>query len=105
MEAGKLDRRIIIQSPIFTTDTRGQAVTTFADTATVWANVEETGANEAEQANRLQGSRNYTIIIRYRASLTAKNRIVFGTTNLEITGLTTKGRNQYIEISAVSREK
>ena len=105
MEAGKLDKRITIQSPVFTTDSRGQAVTSFVNLATVWANVEETGSSEAEQTNRMQGTRNYAITIRYMANLTAKNRIVYGTNNLEITSLTTKGRNQYIEIIAVSREK
>ena len=105
MIIGQLDTRITIQQATTTKDGRGQAVTTYTNWCEVWAKVDETSATETDSANRQQGVRNYTVTIRHRDGLTMKNRLLYNSNPMEITSITNQGRKQYIEISAVKREK
>ena len=97
--------RLTIQAPSVTKDGRGQAITTFADWQTVWAKVKETASAENDNANRLQGVKNYAVTIRHFSGITLKHRLLYNGNTLDITSLVNQGRNQYIEITAISREK
>jgi SPP1 family predicted phage head-tail adaptor len=104
MNIGLFDTRIILQQAVTSKDSHGQAVIAYADVCPLWARREETSGNEATENNRLQSSRSVTFTIRYRPLVTTKHRIVCNGTNHEITGLTTIGRRQYLEISTIMRE-
>lgn len=77
---GKLRHRITIQTPTITRSDRGAEVLTWADTATVYADIRTVGGQEQVIANQLEtATLLHTITIRYRTGLTSKQRIKWGT--------------------------
>lgn len=101
----QFDQRITIQVGSQSKGPSGQALTTYADLCQAWAKVEENGAGEQQQGNGLNGVRNITVTLRYIDNITMRNRILHDGRTLDITGVTAVGRKQYLEISAVMREK
>ncbi len=76
---GKLRHRITIQTPTITRSDRGAEVLTWADTATVYADIRTVGGQEQVIANQLEtATLLHTITIRYRTGLTSKQRIKWG---------------------------
>jgi len=105
MRIASLDTPVIVQKATRTVDGSGQAVTSFTDEATVWAKVEDTGASEAEEANRIQGLRSVRVTVRYYAGLTMRHRLLIGGLIHDITGIANVGRNEQTIINAVTREQ
>ncbi len=77
---GKLRHRITIQSPTIARSDRGAEVLTWADTATIYADIRTVGGQEQVIANQLEtATLLHTITIRYQTGLTSKQRIKWGT--------------------------
>lgn len=96
--AGQLDKRVIVQTATPTANAFGEAVVTWADTATVWAAIATVGGGETWQANQLVGEADHKVTMRYRA-LTNKQRLKFGTRVFEITWINNPGeRNERLEV-------
>jgi SPP1 family predicted phage head-tail adaptor len=69
MSIGRLDRRITLQSPTFSTDSEGRASTTWATVASPWAALDQQSGIETQQAGEELMTLTMTARIRWRASL------------------------------------
>lgn len=106
MQAGKLDRKIVIKTPTVSKDTWGGATTTWAILATVWANVDY---SMGESMNRLYGSTSKRInvmdsamfTIRYRSDIDMEQRIYYRDQEYVIEGIQeAEGRDNFLKILA-----
>jgi len=77
MNPGDFDQRITIQGVSESVDTFGQRVQTFSTLAVVWAKVEEKRGSEGEDSNQIVATRMVEFLIRYRAGLNERMRIVY----------------------------
>jgi SPP1 family predicted phage head-tail adaptor len=76
---GKLRHRIVIQTANVTRNDRGAEILTWATAATVWADIRTVGGQEQVIANQLEtATLLHTITIRYRAGLSPKQRVKWG---------------------------
>ena len=102
MQAGKLDRRITIQSPTSTRDGAGQPVEAWALLATVWARVEHLRGKEPFQGQEFNAQRTSVFTIRYRTDLDETMRIIFDGDTYDILAIAEKGRREGLEITALA---
>ncbi|GAP66797.1 phage head-tail adaptor [Mizugakiibacter sediminis] len=86
LAAGKLNRRITIQQRTAGQDAAGQPVLTWADVASVWANVAgDTGLHTIRASGDLPAPvKRYSFRIRYRDGLNEGMRVVLGGQNFDI---------------------
>ena len=78
MRAGRLNKRITIQSPATGQDATGEPTTGWTDVATVWASIVDVSGREYVAAGGLQNSAQTKITIRYRAGIVPSMRVVHG---------------------------
>lgn len=76
--AGKLNRRVRIQSPAFGQDAAGEPSASWADVATVWARVRDISGREFIAGGGVQNAVQTGVVIRYRADVAAAMRILDG---------------------------
>ena len=83
MRAGELRHRVTIQAVTDGLGTAGGPTETWADVATVWAAVESVlnrvAATEYMEAQQVEAQALTRIRIRYRAGVTPKHRVLWGT--------------------------
>ena len=78
MQAGRLNTRVLIQSPATGQDATGEPTTGWTDVATVWASIVDVSGREYVAAGGLQNSAQTKITIRYRAGIVPSMRVVHG---------------------------
>ena len=100
--AGKLDRRIQLQSATVTNDADyNEEVLTWATYATVWARQEFHKSGEGEASAREYAEMGLYFTIRYRDDVSAEHRIVYESNNYEIIGRPREiGRREHLKIQA-----
>ena len=76
MQAGRLNRRCVIQQPGTTEDEIGQPIPGWTDVATVWADIRHKSGLEAIKAGAPVSTVQASIRIRYRSDVTAGMRVV-----------------------------
>lgn len=79
MKAGDLRDRITIQRATSGDDGYGNVIASWADLATIWANIRETPGKETVAAGRIEASRTATIRVRASSlsrSISAADRVV-----------------------------
>ena len=101
MKAGNLDRRITIQALTATQDGAGQPVETWADLATVWANVQHLRGIEPFQGQEFNAQRKTVFKIRYRDDVDVTCQIIFDGDTYDIFSVNETGRRDGLEISAL----
>lgn len=69
MQAGNLRKRIKLQQKVGTRDSWGQAVNTWQDVATIWAQVEAGPGKEALHGKQVESETSQKVTVRYRAEL------------------------------------
>lgn len=74
MQIGRLNRRITVQQPGSTQDAVGQPVATWADFATLWADIKTAGGLETIKAGADTSVVKASIRVRWRTDLTAAMR-------------------------------
>lgn len=99
-QAGRLDRRIVIQQAELVQDTFGQAVETWTDFQKLWARVTYPSAVERFHSAALHSERAAVFTIRYIRGLDEKMRISYQNLYWKITGIREIGRKEGFEISA-----
>ncbi len=102
LPAGRLDRRITLQVSALQKDAAGAPVLTWSDVATVWARYIPVGGREfysAQAAQQIAGE-TARFLIRWRADLTARHRIVFDGKTWNIRNLAELGRREGLELTA-----
>lgn len=77
MEAGRLDKRVTIQSMTAARNAIGEPVHTWADVATVWGAVEPVQGREFWEQQQVQSEVTTRIRIRYLAGVTAAMRVTY----------------------------
>lgn len=76
MQAGRLNRRCVIQQPGTAEDELGQPIPGWVDVATVWADIRMKSGLEAIKAGAPVSTVQASIRIRYRSDVTAGMRVV-----------------------------
>jgi len=76
MQAGRLNRRCVIQQPGTATDELGQPIPGWTDVATVWADIRMKSGLEAIKAGAPVSTVQASIRIRYRGDVNAGMRVV-----------------------------
>lgn len=97
MNAGRLDRRLIVQTRALTKGSRGGRTETWADTGKVWASLMAPGAGEAVVADAERVTNAVRFRIRHTTIDATANRIKHGILIYQITGITEDGpRRSYL---------
>lgn len=78
LRAGDLNKRIVLQTTTRTTDGGGGFTEVWADTVTVWANVEPLNGAERFEAQQVAASLSHRVTIRHR-TVTPQQRVKYGT--------------------------
>lgn len=76
MQAGRLNRRCVLQTPSTATDEIGQPIPGWTDVATVWADIRMKSGLEAIKAGAVVSTVQASIRIRYRSDVNAGMRVV-----------------------------
>ena len=76
MQAGRLNRRCVLQTPGTATDELGQPIPGWTDVATVWADIRMKSGLESIKAGAPVSVVQASIRVRYRAGITAGMRVV-----------------------------
>ena len=84
MKIGDLRHRIQLQAPTDYQDEFGQPVRSWTTYATVWAQVNESGASESVDGMQLNASAVHSILVRYRSDIQSNHRILWGERILNI---------------------
>ncbi len=90
MNAGLLNKRIVLQSPSGSRDALGERSTSWVDVATVWARIRPLSAREASIAGQRQSAASHVVEIRHSSTvstLDASWRVKFGDRVLAIDGV------------------
>lgn len=106
MDAGRLDRRIVIQQATTAADSFNEPVQTWATLATVWAIAEPVSDGERQRAGETLASKSYRFTIRWSYDvfeIDPRNRVVFDGRTYDIQGVKEIGRREFIEITATAR--
>lgn len=101
MRAGKLDRRISIQSKTFSQSDSGEEVVSWGTIATIWAEKIENRGAERFAAKQLTGSSVVTFRFRWSDTtlpITVEHQIVFAGRVYDITDVREIGRHEGIEV-------
>lgn len=85
--AGKMSERVTFQAKSVTRNSLGEEVVTWADVATVWAEVRPLRGREFYAANQTQQVVDVRFMVRARAGLTVDMRLLWKTTPYDITGM------------------
>lgn len=84
MRAGRLNKRVVIQSVTETRDSKGGITQTWATFSTVWASVEPLVGKEYFSSKQVNAETSIKIRIRYLTNVTSKMRVKFGSRIFEI---------------------
>lgn len=84
MQAGKLRHRVTLRESTEAQDTYGESIKTFADVATVWAEVVQLSGREYLQAREAGAETTTRITIRKRSGVHEKMRITWGTHSYDV---------------------
>lgn len=76
MQAGRLNRRCVLQSPSQSVDELGQPIPGWTDVATVWADIRMKSGLESIKAGASVSVVQASIRVRYRAGITSGMRVV-----------------------------
>ncbi|TXH06683.1 MAG: head-tail adaptor protein [Rhodocyclaceae bacterium] len=75
ISAGQLNHRIRIQRPMLIKDALGAPSQTWADVATVWADIQPLSGREARMADRIAAEITHQITVRYRSEFDEPKQI------------------------------
>lgn len=89
MQAGKLRKRMIIQTPTGAVDAFGEQTSTWITITTVWAEFLSSRGDEGEQSGRMEASISHQVRIRYQSALTLTTgmRLVNGSRYFDIVSI------------------
>ena len=101
MQAGRLNRRCVLQTPGTAQDELGQPIPGWTDVATVWGDVRLRGGLESIKAGASVSVVQASIRIRYRAGVNAGMRVVHNLTAYNITAVQPDvGGREFVDLVA-----
>ena len=77
IDAGKLDRRIVVQQRANDKDSSGQRSMLWSDVTAMWARIEQLQGRELELAQAINAEITHRITVRYRSWITAAHRVIY----------------------------
>lgn len=83
LAAGRLNKRVTLQTVTRTTDTGGGGTDSWGTTATLWAHIEELGGSEPFNGQQVASTLTHRVTLRYR-SVTPQQRLLYGSRVLKI---------------------
>lgn len=75
--AGKLNRKVTIESPSTTRDEYGQPTQVWADVLTTWAAIRAVTSKEVHAASSFVSQVSHVVAIRWHPGILAKRRIIY----------------------------
>jgi SPP1 family predicted phage head-tail adaptor len=103
LNAGQLWTRVTIQKSTPTKNEVGEAVLSWADYQTVWADVQALGGREAQRYAETIGISTHKVTIRYVQGLTTAYRVIYDGRTLEIGQINELERRWYMELICTER--
>ena len=103
VRAGRLDRRLTLQRRTLTENDYGEAVETWTDLATVWAEKIPVRGAERYAAMQTVAEVDTRFKIRYRTDVSHLDRVVCAGTTYDVKGVLEIGRREGWEIYATAR--
>ena len=103
IDAGKLDKRIVIQENTVTIGADGSRSDAWTDDATVWCQFMKATSREFLAAQQVNSDVTHLIKIRKRSGITASHRLKFGTRIMNIVGppIDTGERGEEMMLTAI----
>ena len=98
MKAGMLRHRITIQRKTVVRDSFGGETVTWADVATVWANIAAIGGREYFAAGQTLAESTFTVTMRYRSDVVPVWRLVHGVKTFDIQVVIPDAKNTMLTI-------
>mgnify|MGYP001599371197 CR=1 FL=1 len=100
--AGRLNKRITLQSATLARDGHGQPIETWADVATMWAAVEPIRGREYFAAQQVSAETTHRVTLRHRAGVSPQMRVAFGSRTFRIESVIDPlEKNERIELMCV----
>lgn len=84
MQAGKLRHLLILQQSTDVTNSRGEAIPTWSDVASVWGEVTPLSGREGLAAQQVYATASHRVRIRYRPGVVPKMRFLKGSREFDI---------------------
>lgn len=101
MQAGRLNRRVTLQSPSQSVDEIGQPIPGWTDVATLWADIRMKSGLESIKAGASVSVVQASIRVRYRAGITAGMRLVHNLQAYNIVAVMPDvGGREYVDLVA-----
>ena len=100
MQAGRLDRRIVIENFTEAQDAAGQEIKTWATFATVWAERRDVRGTERNQSAQKLATRTAIFRIRWLVDMTEEMRLIEAGTTYGIIGIADSQRKGWMELTA-----
>lgn len=104
MQAGKLDRRVIIQQTTQSADASGERVDSWSTLATVWAGITYNPGDEKIEGQQITASQKIVWEIRYRSDVTENMRISWNSKYYYITSIEEIGRQDGLRLTTEVRD-
>ena len=101
MNFGKLNEKITIQTPPTAKDDGGELTGSWTDVSSPWAQLKPASSSESKAEGGDVVTDTTVFVIRYRSGITPKMRISYGSDYWQIVGIQKKGRNEYLELTAI----
>jgi len=99
MQAGRLNRRCVIQTPSTATDELGQPIPGWTDVATVWGDVRLRSGLESVKAGAVVSTVQASVRIRYRTGVNAGMRLTHNLVNYSIVAVQPDvGGREYVDL-------
>jgi len=89
--AGKLNRRVVLETNAPTQDSYGEPIESWSTIATVWASKLSATASEKFKGEQLAGHRTIVWRIRYRTDVDNLDRLTYGGEKYNVEGVTEEG--------------
>lgn len=101
---GEMNRRLVLQAPVETTDGEGGVARTFANVTTLWAQVVPLTARADIAGGSLGAALRFTIIIRARGDVTTRHQFAEGECVYRVIAVRESADRRFLEIDADVRE-
>jgi SPP1 family predicted phage head-tail adaptor len=101
---GLLDRKITIRVKTVTRGSAGGPAESWADLATVYAQLVNTAGREFRASGSLRAETTHVFRIRYRSDLTTQHRITYNGAAHDILQITEEGRHDTLLVQAATTE-
>jgi SPP1 family predicted phage head-tail adaptor len=102
MKAGKLDRRVTLQTRVHTRNTQHEEIVGYSDLGEVWAEKADLRGREYFAAQQTKSETSTRWRIRYRSDFASIHRIVYGGTAYDVNGCSEIGRREGLELATTA---